>query len=496
MTTAVIIARVSTLRQEREGLSLQDIQLPEMRDYAKSKGITVEKEFVYSETADRKIRKKFDEMIEYVKQNQEIKAIIAYRVDRITRNFRDAVAMDDLRMDFDKELHFVHDRLILTKKSVGRDITDWDIKVFMAKQTLNRLKEDAVISAQSKLRNFEWPSKAPFGYKNTTNEDKRKWIEIDEFGAKVVLKMYEWYSTASFSIRLIRNKLKEDFNLDFSNGFVDKILNNPFYCGTMIHNEKEYPHKYDLVISRQLYDKVQEVKAGYHKKHFKFAGLPYHYRGLIRCADCGCMITPEKKKGKYVYYHCTQYNGKHATKWLREEDLTKQFSDVFKGLQMPREVVEDITQSLREAHKDKSHFHRSILEGYQTEYQKYEERIEKMYEDKLDGRITDDYYDQKRQEYRAKQKELQDKMTKLHYADEEYYITADYLLQLASRAYELFESSEVQEKRQLLKLTLQNLKLEGSLVRYDLLKPFDKIALFASRQQWLPREDSNLQPRS
>ena len=38
-------------------------------DYAKSKGITVEKEFVYSETADRKIRKKFDEMIEYVKQN-------------------------------------------------------------------------------------------------------------------------------------------------------------------------------------------------------------------------------------------------------------------------------------------------------------------------------------------------------------------------------------------------------------------------------------------
>ena len=30
-----------------------------------------------------------------------------------------------------------------------------------------------------------------------------------------------------------------------------------------------------------------------------------------KCADCGCMITPEKKKGKYVYYHCTQYKGKH-----------------------------------------------------------------------------------------------------------------------------------------------------------------------------------------
>lgn len=205
----------------------------------------------------------------------------------------------------------------------------------------------------------------------------------------------------------------------------------------------------------------------------------------------GAAYTADKAyKGKYVYYHCTQYNGKHSTKWLREEDLTKQLSDVFRGLQMPREVVEDITQSLREAHKDKSHFHRSILDGYQAEYQKYEKRIEKMYEDKLDGRITDDYYDQKRQEYRAKQKELQDKMTKLYYADEEYYIIADYLLQLASRAYELFESSEVQEKRQLLKLTLQNLKLERNLVRYDLLKPFDKKALFASRQQWLKTWDS------
>ena len=34
MKKAVILARVSTLRQEKEGLSLKDIQLPELRDYA------------------------------------------------------------------------------------------------------------------------------------------------------------------------------------------------------------------------------------------------------------------------------------------------------------------------------------------------------------------------------------------------------------------------------------------------------------------------------
>lgn len=43
-------------------------------------------------------------------------------------------------------------------------------------------------------------------------------------------------------------------------------------------------------------------------------------RGLLRCG--GLRITPEKHKG-YVYYHCTQYNGKHEAKWLREEEITE-----------------------------------------------------------------------------------------------------------------------------------------------------------------------------
>ncbi len=48
---------------------------------------------------------------------------------------------------------------------------------------------------------------------------------------------------------------------------------------------------------------------------------------------------------------------------------------------------------------------------------------------------------------RAKQKEISDELTRLSTADEEYCITSEYLLQLANRAYELFLSSEAEEKR-------------------------------------------------
>ena len=108
--------------------------------------------------------------------------------------------------------------------------------------------------------------------------------------------------------------------------------------------------------------------------------------------------------------------------------------------------------------------------------------------------ITESYYSKKREEYRSKQKELNEKINRLGFADDEYYITSEYLLQLANRASDLFISSEAEEKRQLLKLTLQNLKLDGKKVEFELVKPFDKVFACAGSQNWLPRQDSNLQP--
>jgi hypothetical protein len=64
-------------------------------------------------------------------------------------------------------------------------------------------------------------------------------------------------------------------------------------------------------------------------------------------------------------------------------------------------------------------------------------------------------------------------------AEDNYYFTVDSLLNLSNRAKELFESSEIEEKRQLIKLVLQNLKLDGTLVRYDYLKPFSTIVEYA-----------------
>jgi hypothetical protein len=73
----------------------------------------------------------------------------------------------------------------------------------------------------------------------------------------------------------------------------------------------------------------------------------------------------------------------------------------------------------------------------------------------------------------------------LQEAEDNYYITVKYLLELANRAFELFERSEVEERRQLLKFTFQNLRVDNKTVRYDAIKPFDTILNYADNQSWL-----------
>jgi len=81
-------------------------------------------------------------------------------------------------------------------------------------------------------------------------------------------------------------------------------------------------------------------------------------------------------------------------------------------------------------------------------------------------------------------------MAKLQEADETYHIKADYVLKLAHKARELFESSKPMEKRLLIKMALQNLEPKGKKVEFNWIKPFDVIANHASRQAWLAQWDN------
>jgi len=91
------------------------------------------------------------------------------------------------------------------------------------------------------------------------------------------------------------------------------------------------------------------------------------------------------------------------------------------------------------------------------------------------GRITQDIYDKKLKEYKEKQYDLGIQLEEHTKADEDYHITASTIFNLANRALTIFESSEPQEKRQFLNYLLQNCRLSGKKLYFDLRSPFNLI---------------------
>ena len=106
-------------------------------------------------------------------------------------------------------------------------------------------------------------------------------------------------------------------------------------------------------------------------------------------------------------------------------------------------------------------------------------------------RITQREYDEYLHQFTSRQQELNILLEEHTEADEGYYVAASTVLNLAKRALEIFESSEVHEKRALLNFLLQNSVVDGKKPIYTLRSPFDTVYAYAKHPTGLPDLDSN-----
>jgi len=99
--------------------------------------------------------------------------------------------------------------------------------------------------------------------------------------------------------------------------------------------------------------------------------------------------------------------------------------------------------------------------------------------------ITSDEYDRKCQELKSKQYQINDRIKTYLKADENFKITVITVLYIASKAYEIFESSNIEQKRKLINYVFSNLRLNGLSVEYDLRKSFDLMVDCNTYSEWL-----------
>ena len=160
---------------------------------------------------------------------------------------------------------------------------------------------------------------------------------------------------------------------------------------------------------------------------------------------------------------------------MREEELLSPIHEILKNIRLSDEKIQEITEGLWEMNQANNEFHKQSLATLRKEYDQIEERISRAFDLLTDGSITEDMFNKKLKEYKERQAEIEAEMKRYTEADENFHLTADMVLNLAQRACEIFDSSEIFEKRQLLNFLLQNLKLKGKNLMFTLKTPFDTI---------------------
>src|SRR3972149_8347365 len=114
---AVLLCRVSSKEQEETGYALP-AQEKLLNEYAVRQNYDLARVFSISESASgRKQREIFNGMMDYINR-EGVKIVIIEKVDRLTRNFKDAVMVDEwLEEDEQRQVHFVKDSLVLHRNS-------------------------------------------------------------------------------------------------------------------------------------------------------------------------------------------------------------------------------------------------------------------------------------------------------------------------------------------------------------------------------------------
>src|SRR6476469_10261716 len=128
---ALLYARVSSKEQE-QGYSIP-AQQELLRIYGAQQEMVIEHEFLDAETAKTTGRPGFTAMVSYLKQHPGCRVLLAEKTDRLYRNFKDYLTIDEL----DLEIHLVKENVILTKDARSSEKFMHGIKVLMAKNYID-----------------------------------------------------------------------------------------------------------------------------------------------------------------------------------------------------------------------------------------------------------------------------------------------------------------------------------------------------------------------
>jgi site-specific DNA recombinase len=486
---AVLYARVSSREQEREGYSIP-AQRKLLSEYARSRGYHVAREFVDVESAKNPGRKQFSTMLRLLGTDPECRVVLVEKTDRLYRNRTDSLTFEELIEQRNVEVHLVKEGRIISKNSRSQDKFMHDIHVAVAKNYVENLKEEVKKGMREKAEQGIYPGRAPFGYRNNT---VTRTIEPDPNEVPILKRIFELYGTGDYSLSSLRQTILSETCTRLSRAYLETILKSRFYLGYFTWQGVEYKGTHEPLIDAAAFQRVQDVFAG-HKKP-KYRKHNFAFAGLLTCAHDGCTVTTELHKGRYVYYRCSYGRGKCDLPYLPEQKISDRLGDVLRDIYVPEHIASAIVDSIQADQSRAESERQEQLTVVNQRLASLRTRMDQMYEDKLDGKIDEEFWTRKMADWREQERLLQVRADALSAPlTTERVLTAKRILELANKAHFLYLTRNHAERGQLLKIVLLNCATDGVSLTPTYRRPFDLIFQRVKNEEWSGRLDLNQRP--
>ena len=482
----ILYARKSTDDEDRQILSIE-AQLTELREFAQKENLFIVKELIEAKTAKEPGRPIFNDMLQSL-EAQEAEGILAWHPDRLARNSVDGGRIIYLLdQGIIKDLKFPTYRL--DNNAQGKFMLS--IIFGQSKYYVDALSENVKRGIRQKLRNGIWPQWAPLGY---LNDRQTRTIVIDQEKAPLIRKAFELYSTGNYSLA----RLHESVNScgltgrkgrSLSIGDYHFLLKNPIYYGLIRYDGEFYEGIHEPIITKKLFDKVQRILEQRSKSHIKKAKY-FVFRGLLRCGECGAMITAEKQKG-HIYYRCTKQIKKCSQKYIREEDLSRQAKSAIQKVSLRDDWIDNI---LKELHKDEEQF----KESSQLHQQNLEEQIKlidikisKLIDFYLEGHLALQEYQSKKEEFIKQKKDIQEQINDFSDADNHWFEQAIAFVTSLRQALYISEDGNLESQKEFLQKIGSNFKIKDRRLIFSTQNPYAFVAQGDRHVRWRRGRDSN-----
>lgn len=299
MKTFYAYIRVSTARQGQHGVSLQE-QRDAIRRFAEKAGLTISRWFEERETAAKRGRPIFTEMLRLLRA-KKVDGVVIHKIDRSARNLKDWAELGEL-IDKQIDVRFVSESLDLA--STGGRLAA-DVQAVVAAHYVRNLREETLKGFYGRLKQGLYPLGAPIGYLNCGGGKPKA---IDPVRGPLVRTAFELYASGEYSLEHLQEEMARR-GLTNSNGGVvtfkrlSQILRNPFYIGLM-HLRKTgetFQGVHPPLISTRLFDDVRQILSG--RLVRRMQRHAFKFRRFWKCGVCGLSLIGSRHKGR-VYYRC------------------------------------------------------------------------------------------------------------------------------------------------------------------------------------------------